>query len=85
MWPPLNTLYPQLARSLLHYRYERRDQAAAQAKSRGWSGLMWPWESAQTGVEAETHGGKIGGCSIYENHINADIAFVCTNFEILSI
>jgi trehalose/maltose hydrolase-like predicted phosphorylase len=45
MWPPINLFYPQLARSLLQYRTDRREQASAQARTRGWAGLMYPWES----------------------------------------
>jgi hypothetical protein len=73
MWPPLLLLQPQLAQSALQYRYLRRAAAAELAAHYGHSGLRFPWESAQTGVETETGGGKFATCAVYEIHISGDI------------
>ncbi len=51
MYPPLLVLQPQLARSLLEYRFERLDAARANARAHGFRGAMFPWESAAEGSE----------------------------------
>ncbi len=80
MWPPLLMLHPDLARSALKYRFQRRHAAADLAHHFGQVGLRYPWESALTGVEAETgsygglhRGDHLGGCSVFEIHIGGDI------------
>lgn len=75
MWPPLLLLQPHIAKSALQYRYLRQPGAAALANHFGHPGLRFPWESALTGVEAETGGGNLAGCSVYELHISGDICF----------
>eukprot|EP01065_Artemidia_motanka_P002399 TRINITY_DN11142_c0_g1_i1.p1 TRINITY_DN11142_c0_g1~~TRINITY_DN11142_c0_g1_i1.p1 ORF type:complete len:463 (+),score=98.55 TRINITY_DN11142_c0_g1_i1:870-2258(+) len=73
MWPPLLLLHQPLARAALQYRIDRQEGAAALARHFGHPGLRYPWESALTGVEVETRGGKITYCSNYEIHISGDI------------
>merc|ERR1712226_1193038 len=53
MFPPVLLLHPDLAHGMLQYRYERLDGARAKALSyhSNWTGVMFPWESAFTGVE----------------------------------
>ena len=46
MYPSLLLLQPDLARSLLQYRLDRFAGAQAKARRNGYSGLMFPWESA---------------------------------------
>eukprot|EP00759_Apiculatamorpha_spiralis_P053905 PhF_6_TR657/c0_g1_i1/m.956/K22078/PGGHG, ATHL1; protein-glucosylgalactosylhydroxylysine glucosidase len=69
MLPTLNLFYPSLARSALRYRLDRLRGAQMKASSFGYSGAMYPWESALSGYEV---------CpwqqgSWMENHITADI------------
>jgi trehalose/maltose hydrolase-like predicted phosphorylase len=52
MYPPLLVLHPELARSMLEYRYQRLDAARRNAFSHGYRGAMFPWESASEGEEA---------------------------------
>lgn len=60
MFPPLLLLHPDLARSMLEYRYERLEGARQNAILKGVTeGTPWqsevayfPWESARTGQEA---------------------------------
>jgi protein-glucosylgalactosylhydroxylysine glucosidase len=52
MYPPLLLLQPEIARSLLEYRYQRLEAAKANARSHGFKGAMYPWESADDGQEA---------------------------------
>ncbi len=51
MYPPLLMLQPNIAKSLLEYRYQRLDAAKANAFAHGYEGAMYPWESAADGTE----------------------------------
>ncbi|MDX2352270.1 glycoside hydrolase family 65 protein [Stutzerimonas xanthomarina] len=50
-FPVLATHWPELARSLLDYRYARLDKARERAHRAGLRGAMFPWRSAGTGEE----------------------------------
>src|SRR4051812_41358284 len=52
MFPPLLALHPELARSMLEYRYQRLEAARQNARNHGFKGTMFPWESASEGQEA---------------------------------
>jgi trehalose/maltose hydrolase-like predicted phosphorylase len=52
MYPPLLVLKPELAKSLLEYRFQRLEAARQNAFSHGYKGAMFPWESASEGQEA---------------------------------
>lgn len=43
--------YPETAKQLLMYRYNRLDQAKADAKLSGYKGAMFPWQSGLDGTE----------------------------------
>jgi protein-glucosylgalactosylhydroxylysine glucosidase len=51
MYPPLLVLQPEMARSLLEFRYQLLDEAKQNAFSHGYAGAMYPWESTTTGQE----------------------------------
>ncbi len=51
MYPPLLMMQPDIARSLLEYRFERLDAARQNAFAHGYEGAMFPWESAADGSE----------------------------------
>ena len=51
MYPPLLTLHPDMAKSLLEYRFERLEAAKQNAFSHGYKGAMFPWESSANGSE----------------------------------
>lgn len=51
MFPPLLMLQPDIARSLLEYRFERLGAAKQNAFSHGYAGAMFPWESSAEGSE----------------------------------
>jgi len=51
MYPPLVVLQPEIARSLLEYRYQRLPAARQNAFSHGYKGAMFPWESSDEGSE----------------------------------
>lgn len=51
MYPPLLVLHPQMAKSLLEYRYQRLEAARQNAFAHGYRGAMFPWESSADGSE----------------------------------
>jgi trehalose/maltose hydrolase-like predicted phosphorylase len=51
IFPFLNYRTPEITRSLLMYRYRRLGEARAAAKSAGYQGAMFPWQSGSDGQE----------------------------------
>ena len=51
MFPPLLMMQPDIAESLLNYRFERLEAAKQNAFAHGYKGAMFPWESAEDGSE----------------------------------
>jgi trehalose/maltose hydrolase-like predicted phosphorylase len=77
MYPSLLLLQPNIAKSLLEYRYQRLETAKNNAFSHGYKGAMFPWESAASGNE-ETPVWALSGP--FEHHITADIAIAAWNY-----
>ncbi len=74
--------HPESARALLLYRHETLAAAREKARSAGFAGAMYPWESADTGEETTpraiiTPAGEVIRVlnGEMEIHISADIAF----------
>lgn len=51
MYPPLLALQPEIAKSILEYRFQRLGAARQNAFSHGYQGVMFPWESSDQGSE----------------------------------
>jgi trehalose/maltose hydrolase-like predicted phosphorylase len=77
MYPAILVLHPELAKSMIEYRYQRLDAAKRNAFSKGFKGAMFPWESAETGVE-ETPVWALSGP--FEHHITACVAIAAWNY-----
>lgn len=77
MFPVYLVLHPEIAKSLLDYRFERLETAKRNAFSHGYKGAMYPWESAGTGVE-ETPVWALSGP--FEHHITACVALAAWNY-----
>ncbi len=77
MYPALLQMHPELAKSMIEYRYQRLDAAKRNAFGKGYKGAMFPWESAATGVE-ETPVWALSGP--FEHHITACVAFAAWNY-----
>jgi trehalose/maltose hydrolase-like predicted phosphorylase len=77
MYPALLVLKPELAKSMVEYRYQRLDAAKRNAFSKGYKGAMFPWESAESGVE-ETPVWALSGP--FEHHITACVAIAAWNY-----
>ncbi|MBB6052545.1 hypothetical protein [Armatimonas rosea] len=69
MFPALLAQHPDLARSLLEYRFEHLAQAKAIAAKQGLKGADFPWESAKTGNET------VQGTFSQERHVTAGIGW----------
>ncbi len=77
MFSALLVMHPELAKNMVEYRYERLEAAKRNAFSHGYKGAMYPWESAETGVE-ETPVWALSGP--FEHHITADVALAAWNY-----
>src|SRR5476649_1116743 len=77
MYPSILVLHPEMARSLVEYRYNRLAAAKRNAFNHGYKGAMFPWESAASGVE-ETPVWALSGP--FEHHITADVALAAWNY-----
>lgn len=77
MYPPLLALQPDIARSILEYRYERLDAAKQNAFSHGYDGAMFPWESAGDGSEDTPVWALTGP---FQHHISGDIGWAAWKY-----
>jgi protein-glucosylgalactosylhydroxylysine glucosidase len=77
MYPALLVLHPELAKSMMEYRYQRLEAAKRNAFSKGFKGAMFPWESAETGVE-ETPVWALSGP--FEHHITGCVGVAAWNY-----
>ncbi|PCK07132.1 MAG: glycosyl hydrolase family 65, partial [Alteromonadaceae bacterium] len=72
MYPPLLVLQPEIAKSLLEYRFQRLDEAKKNAFSHGFDGAMFPWESSADGSEDTPVWALTGP---FQQHITATIGW----------
>ncbi len=77
MYPSILVLHPEMARSLVEYRYQRLPAARKNAFNHGYKGAMFPWESAASGVE-ETPVWALSGP--FEHHITACVGIAAWNY-----
>ena len=77
MYPAILVLHPEMAKSLVEYRFQRLGAAKQNAFNHGYKGAMFPWESAETGVE-ETPVWALSGP--FEHHITACVGIAAWNY-----
>lgn len=77
MYPPLLVLQPEIAQTLLDYRLHRLPAARRKARSYGYRGAMFPWESDDTGEECTPTFAITGP---FEHHITACIGIAFWNY-----
>ena len=77
MFPAILVLHPEMAKSMMEYRFQRLAEAKQNAFAHGFKGAMYPWESAATGNE-ETPVWALSGP--FEHHITADVAIAAWNY-----
>ncbi|GAA1358680.1 hypothetical protein GCM10009612_29420 [Streptomyces beijiangensis] len=75
MFPALLATHPELARSVVEYRYRTLDQARRNAVAVGRKGGVWPWTA---GPSALCSG--IGPCKGYQDHLQSEIALAQWQF-----
>ncbi|MCL2782542.1 MAG: beta-phosphoglucomutase [Propionibacteriaceae bacterium] len=93
MMPMFSFTQPQLARRMLGYRWQRLPGARRKAAAGGVAGARFPWESAGTGDEVcptwvEDGADPTKVIRIWtgdlELHLNADIAYACVQYWLVS-
>lgn len=72
MFPPILLLHPEMAKSLLEYRFQRMEAARNNAKVHGYKGVMFPWESDDKGQESTPVWALTGP---FQHHITADVGW----------
>ena len=77
MYPSILVLHPEMAKSLVEYRFQRLEAAKKNAFNHGYKGAMFPWESAASGVE-ETPVWALSGP--FEHHITACVGIAAWNY-----
>lgn len=77
MFPPMLQFHPEIARSMVEYRFDRLEAAKRNAFGKGYRGAMFPWESAESGAE-ETPVWALTGP--FEHHITADVALAAWQY-----
>lgn len=81
MYPPLLVLQPELARSLLDYRFDRLAAAQRKAETYGYEGAMFPWESDDRGEECTPTWAVTGA---FEHHITACVGIAFWNYYLVT-
>lgn len=80
--PFFTMMFPEVSRNLLMYRYRGLEGARKKAREMGYSGAMYPWEAAVTGMEEtplyaamDIHTGRAAKVwsARKEHHVTADI------------
>lgn len=77
IFPALLLLHPELAESMIEYRYQRLDAARHNAFMHGYKGAMYPWEGSEMGNEDNTVTNMHGP---FENHITGDVAMAAWQY-----
>jgi len=77
MLPTLLAMRPELARSMLDYRFERLAAARRNAAMNGYRGAQFPWESAGSGDEDTWVEASTGPLEI---HVSACVALAAWNY-----
>ncbi|XP_052827965.1 protein-glucosylgalactosylhydroxylysine glucosidase [Octopus bimaculoides] len=80
MFPPVLMFRTDLAKVLMKTRTRTLDAARARAAMNGRKGAMYPWESAQTGMETT----NAHWVALYEQHVTGDIAFAAQQYLYMS-
>ncbi|MGW0787025.1 glycosyl hydrolase family 65 protein [Streptomyces sp. NPDC002911] len=80
MYPGLLATRPELARSVVEYRYRTRGAARANAEKLGYEGLFYPWTSASKGrLDSECQSWDPPHC-LTQNHLQGDIALAAWQY-----
>ncbi|XP_067686916.1 uncharacterized protein [Haliotis asinina] len=78
MYPTMLMFHPELGEQMLSYRINNMEPAYDRARSGGYEGLRFPWESAQTGVEVTPD--VCPACRENQQHVTGDIALAARQY-----
>ncbi|MFD7922064.1 discoidin domain-containing protein [Streptomyces sp. NPDC059740] len=80
MYPALLAAHPDLARTVVDYRYRTRRAAHANARRLGYDGLFYPWTSGSDGdLNSECHSWDPPHCRT-QNHLMGDISLAAWQY-----
>ncbi|MFJ2641429.1 MULTISPECIES: discoidin domain-containing protein [unclassified Streptomyces] len=80
MYPGLLATRPELARTVVEYRYRTREAARANARKLGFQGLFYPWTSASGGdLWSECQSWNPPHC-VTQNHLQGDVSLAVWQF-----
>ncbi|MGW1377113.1 discoidin domain-containing protein [Streptomyces sp. NPDC002446] len=80
MYPGLLASHPELARSIVDYRYRTREGARANARKLGYDGLFYPWTSGSKGdLWNECHSWDPPHCRT-QNHLMGDVSLAAWQY-----
>lgn len=80
MFPGLLATHPELARSIVDYRYKTRAGARANAEKLGYDGLFYPWTSGGKGdLWKECHSWDPPHCRT-QNHLMGDVSLAAWQY-----
>ncbi|MFG2500519.1 discoidin domain-containing protein [Streptomyces sp. NPDC048441] len=80
MYPGLLAAHPDLAKTVVEYRYRTRAAARANAEKLGHPGLFYPWTSASKGdLKSECHSVDPPHCRT-QNHLQSDVALAAWQY-----
>lgn len=77
VFPALLLMHPELAESMIEYRYRCLGAAQHNAFAHGYRGAMYPWESTDTGNENTQINSMYGA---FEHHITGDVAIAAWQY-----
>jgi alpha,alpha-trehalase len=82
IFPLVNLRLPEITRALLLYRYRRLAEARAAARTAGYRGAMYPWQSGSSGREESQllhlnprSGRWVADHTFLQRHVNSAIAY----------
>ncbi len=81
MYPALLLLQPDMAASILDYRFDRLEAAKRRAFKYGYKGAMFPWESSESGEEDTPVWALTGP---FQQHISGCVSFAFWNYYLLT-
>ena len=73
MFPSLLVTHPDVAHSMVAFRFRTLPAAQARARAHGFRGAMYPWEADERGVETTPHFAAQNASS--EIHVTGDVAY----------
>ncbi|KAK3093895.1 hypothetical protein FSP39_021562 [Pinctada imbricata] len=76
MYPPVQMLHADIGKAIIQSRLRVLDTAKLYAKSRGYQGAMFPWESALSGLNVCPW----DPATLYEQHVTGDVALALRQY-----